>query len=33
VHRLRADLSPLSTGALCGLSQGVTIPDAVKIKF
>jgi hypothetical protein len=33
VHRLRADCSPLSTGALHGHSQSVTIPDAVKIQF
>jgi virulence-associated protein VagC len=33
LHRLRADCSPLSTGALYGRSQRVTIPDAVKIQF
>jgi hypothetical protein len=27
------DFSPLSTGALYGRSQRVTIPDAVKIQF
>jgi hypothetical protein len=27
------DCSPLSTGALHGLSQRVTIPDAVEIQF
>jgi hypothetical protein len=30
---LRAGCSPLSTGALYGRSQRVTIPDAVKIQF
>jgi hypothetical protein len=30
---LRADCSPLSTGALLGRSQRVTIPDAVTIQF
>jgi hypothetical protein len=30
---LRADCSPLSTGALHGHSQRVTIPDAVEIQF
>jgi hypothetical protein len=29
----KADCSPLSTGALHGRSQRVTIPDAVKIQF
>jgi hypothetical protein len=33
VHRLRAGCSPLSTGALYGRSQRVTIPDAVKYNF
>jgi hypothetical protein len=30
---LRADCSPLSTGALYSRLQRVTIPDAVTIKF
>jgi hypothetical protein len=30
---LRADCRPLSTAALHGRSQRVTIPDAVKIQF
>ena len=33
VHRLRADCSPLSTGALNGCLWTVTIPDAVTIQF
>jgi hypothetical protein len=33
VYRLRADCNPLSTGALYGRLQRVTIPDAVKIQF
>ena len=33
VHRLRADCSPLSTGALNSCLRRVTIPAAVKIKF
>jgi len=33
VCRLRADCSPLSTGALYGRLQRVTIPDAVTIQF
>jgi hypothetical protein len=33
LHRLRADCSPLSTGALHGRSQRVTIPNAVEIQF
>jgi protein associated with RNAse G/E len=33
VHRLRADWSPLSTGALHGRLERVTIPDAVKYNF
>jgi len=33
VYRLRADCSQLSTGALYGRLQRVTIPDAVIIQF
>jgi len=33
VCRLREDCSPLSTGILYGRLQGVTIPEAVIIKF
>jgi len=33
VCRLRADCSPLSTGILYGLSQRVTMPEAVIIQF
>jgi len=33
VHRLRADRSPLSTGALNSCLRRVTIPDAVTIQF
>jgi len=33
VHWLRADCSPLSSGALNGCLQRVTIPDAVTIQF
>jgi hypothetical protein len=33
VHRLTADCSPLSTGALYGRLQRVTIPDAVTTQF
>jgi len=33
VHRLRADCSPLLTGALSGCLQSVTIQDAVTIQF
>jgi hypothetical protein len=33
MHRLRSDCSPLSTGAMYGRSQRVTITDAVKIYF
>jgi len=33
VHRLRADYSPLSNGALNGCLWRVTIPDAVTMQF
>jgi len=33
VHRLRADCSPLSTGALNGCLRRVMIPDAVTTQF